>query len=316
MKKVLLLHNPSAGAGQYNKKSLISLIENAGYECTYSSTKRHGWDIHLVDENPDIIAVAGGDGTVRKLANELLHRKVLDKNFPVAVLPLGTANNIAKALGMYGDPAKIITVLSQTKVKRFDVGRIFGLRRHKFFLEGLGYGVFPQLMKAMGKLREEEKPADPEEEKIFALQKLYDIITSYKARKCKIMTDEVDHSGNFLLAEIMNVRSIGPNLNLLPSADPGDGVFDIVLIAEAQREEFATYVKNKIDGVEIPGSFPWMKASSIDIQWEGRNLHVDDEVVTVEKNHRFTVDLRPGLLEFFIPAWKAKETISNETPAD
>jgi diacylglycerol kinase family enzyme len=304
MKKIHLLHNPAAGAAQYDKKSLMKLIRDAGYDCSYSSTKKIGWNSHLLDEDPDIIAVAGGDGTVRKLANELLHRKVLDKNYPVAVLPLGTANNIAKALGMFGEPDRIIRVLSQTKVKRFDVGRIFGLRRHKFFLEGLGYGVFPLLMKTMKKLDEKEIPDDPEEAKMLALRKLYDIITSYKARECRIVTDETDHSGKFLLAEIMNVRSIGPNLNLLPSADPGDGVFDIVLISEAQREAFASYVQSKLDGREESVSFPWMKASSIDIQWEGRNLHVDDEIVTVEKNHRFSVDMRRGLLEFFVPSWK------------
>lgn len=311
MKKIHLVHNPAAGAAQYDKKSLMSLINNAGYECSYSSTKKHGWSTHLLDEDPDIIAVAGGDGTVRKLANELLHRRVLDKNFPVAVLPLGTANNIAKALGMYGDPEKIIGVLSQTRVKRFDVGRIFGLRGHKFFLEGLGFGVFPLLMKTMSKLSSKEVPTNPEEAKMLALQKLYEIITTYKARECKIVTDETDHSGKFLLAEIMNVRSIGPNLNLLPSADPGDGVFDIVLISEAQREAFAAYVQSKLEGREDSVSFPWMKSSYIDIQWEGRNLHVDDETVTVQKNHRFSVDMRRGLLEFFVPSWKKNGKGSN-----
>jgi diacylglycerol kinase family enzyme len=241
---------------------------------------------------------------VRKLANELLHRKVLDKNYPVALLSMGTANNIAKAMGMYGEPDKIIKVLSQAKIRKFDVGRIFGLKGHKFFLEGLGFGVFPLLMREMKKLTKKEAPTLPEESKALALQKLYDIIISYKARECKIITDEVDHSGKFLLAEIMNVRSIGPNLNLLPAADPGDGMFDIVLISEAQRDEFAAYVKNKIEGREKHESFPWMKASKIEIQWEGRNLHVDDEIVTVEKNHRFNVDLRRGLLEFFIPGEK------------
>jgi diacylglycerol kinase (ATP) len=302
MKKIHLLHNPAAGAGQFDKKQLISMIRDAGYDCSYSSTKKHGWSSHLLDEDPDIIAVAGGDGTVRKLANELLHRKVLDKNYPVAVLPLGTANNIAKALGMYGELRDILKVLPQAKIKRFDVGRIFGLKEHKFFLEGLGYGVFPLLMQAMKKLKN-EVPDDPEEAKALALQKLYDIIVHYKARECKIFTDEVDHSGKFLLAEIMNVRSIGPNLNLLPSADPGDGVFEIVLIAESQREAFANYVKSKLEGKEEHESFPSMKAAKIDIQWEGKNLHVDDEIVTVEKNHRFGVDLRRGLLEFYIPSW-------------
>ena len=71
MKKIHLLHNPGAGAAAYDKKHLIDMIESAGYNCSYSSTKKEGW-CDIVNLHSDFIAVAGGDGTVRKLARELL----------------------------------------------------------------------------------------------------------------------------------------------------------------------------------------------------------------------------------------------------
>src|SRR5690349_12611797 len=77
MKNIQLLHNPAAGEGQYSKKDLLRIICSEGHECSYSSTKKEGWEC-LTNEQPDFIAVAGGDGTVRKLARELLNRKVLD----------------------------------------------------------------------------------------------------------------------------------------------------------------------------------------------------------------------------------------------
>ena len=298
MKKIHLLHNPTAGGGKYDKKNLTAMVEAAGYECSYSSTKKEGWGDNFLEYDPDIIAVAGGDGTVRKLAKELLNRKVLDKVFPVSLLSLGTANNIAKALGMHDEPEKLLRVISKNNRKKFDIGRIFGLKGHRFFMEGFGYGVFPTLIKQM---REKKTSDDPEESKAIALQTLHDIIYSFKPRRCKIITDDVDHSGDFILAEIMNIRSIGPNLNLVPSADPGDGAFDIVLISEKQREEFAQYVANKLNGREESTSFPWMKASNIEIEWEGTHLHLDDEIVSVKKDLKINIELRKGLLEFFVP---------------
>jgi diacylglycerol kinase family enzyme len=97
----------------------------------------------------DFIVVAGGDGTVRKLAHELLDRRLIDKKLPIALLPLGTANNIAKTLGKKGEPEEIIQGWKEHEIKKFDVGRIEGIKKHKFFIERYGYGVFPRLMKEM-----------------------------------------------------------------------------------------------------------------------------------------------------------------------
>jgi diacylglycerol kinase (ATP) len=300
MKKIHLLHNPAAGAGSYDKKNLIEMIESAGYHCSYSSTKKEGWS-NVTEFRPDFIAVAGGDGTVRKLARELLGRNVLDHNYPIALLPLGTANNIAKALGMYGTPENVIKAWEEAKVKRFDVGRIYGVDDHEFFLEGFGYGVFPTLVQEMRKLK---TPENPEESKKLALKTLYDVVHSFKARYCEIVADGVEYSGKYLLAEVMNIRSIGPNLYLAPAADPGDGFFDLVIIREEEREALASYIHEKIQGNEVESNFTVIRAKDIGIAWAGKHLHIDDQIVSGEKYNKVKLELREGLMEFFMPFWK------------
>src|SRR3954464_12371953 len=98
MKSVKLFHNPTAGEGEHSKDTLIRQIEKAGYNCSYSSTKKAG-----IEETPpevaDILVAVGGDGTVRKLAAHLLERPLRDKPGPIGLLPAGTANNIARTLG-------------------------------------------------------------------------------------------------------------------------------------------------------------------------------------------------------------------------
>src|SRR5688572_2743151 len=105
MKSANLLHNPKAGGGEYSKKRLTALIRAAGFDCSYSSTKKRGWE-KIEAADGDFIVLAGGDGTVRKVAGGLL-----DKNVPIGVLPLGTANNIAKTLGLHPDNMSIEDII-------------------------------------------------------------------------------------------------------------------------------------------------------------------------------------------------------------
>lgn len=294
MKVAKLLHNPKAGEGEYTHKKLARLVNRAGYNCSYSSTKQEGWD-KIKSSGTDMIVVAGGDGTVRKVA-----RVVLDKNIPLALLPLGTANNIAKTLGISGTPEEVIDGWESGSLKSFDVGRIYGLKKQSgFFLEGIGYGVFPRLMKEMKK-KKDELPDSPEENLKVALETLHDIILSSKARYCKVSLDGADYSGKFLLVEVMNTQSIGPNLNLTPVGDPSDGEFEVILISERQRDEFAAYVHNKLHGIEQPPIFNILKAKNLEMYWEGKLLHVDDEIVQLKKSKDIRIKMQEGLLKFLV----------------
>jgi diacylglycerol kinase (ATP) len=307
MKTAKVLHNPGAGEGDNTDKELIECIEAEGYKCSYLSTKKKGWEKEdwekAASSEVDFIIVAGGDGTVRKLAEELLDRKLIEKKLPIALLPMGTANNIAKTLGVKGETSEIIKSWKEHALKKYDVGRIEGLKKWTFFIESFGYGVFPRLMKQMRKL---DKSAfeSPEQKIKIALQLLHDIILNYKTKLCKIQVDGEDYSGKFVLAEIMNTSSIGPNLSLAPFADPGDGLLEIVLIPESQRQEFADYVKGKIDGKEMVPFFTVLKGKKINIYWEGVALHIDDEHLQLEEAADITIEVHPGLLEFLVPVRK------------
>jgi diacylglycerol kinase (ATP) len=304
MKVAKVLHNPSAGDGENSDKELMGAIEAEGYKCSYLSTKEKGWEKkdweRIESKDVDFLVVAGGDGTVRKLASELLDRKVIDKRLPIALLPMGTANNIARTLGIKGSPIDIIKSWKDHEIKKYDVGRIDGIKKHKFFIESFGYGVFPRLMKEMNKI--DKSAFDTPEQKIkAALQLLYDIVVRYKTKLCKLNIDGEDYTGRFLLVEIMNTSSIGPNLHLAPFADPGDGTFDVVLITESQRNEFSEYVKRKLEGKEDVPFFTVLKAKKLQIYWEGIALHVDDEHIVLDDAANVKVEIQSGLLEFFVP---------------
>ena len=65
----------------------------------------------------DCVVAAGGDGTVARAGRLLAGGEV-----PLAVLPLGTANNIATSLGIAEDPAEAIAAWQRQRVVGVDVG--------------------------------------------------------------------------------------------------------------------------------------------------------------------------------------------------
>lgn len=298
MKVSTLIHNPGAGAEKYTKEQLVSKIETLGYECRYSSTKKKGWKD--IDSQTDFIIIAGGDGTVRKVIKKLLDRKILRKRFPLALLPLGTANNISKTLGISGEPEELAKSWKKESIKGIDVGFIEGLSEPNFFIEGLGYGIFPLLMETM-KEKDDKLFLSLDTEINYSLQILHEMILSYEAQELQLEIDGVDRSGKYLLAEIMNIKSVGPNLQLAPGADPGDGQFEVILVTEEQKAQFADSVMNKLKGVDdrfVPQSIP---GSSIRLQADNTHIHIDDELIWIDDPAVIKIEVYEGLLKVFVP---------------
>lgn len=298
MKSVKLFHNPTAGEGEHSRESLVKQIENAGYDCSYSSTKKEGIE-ETTPKDADILVVAGGDGTVRKLAAHLLEQPLREKPGPIGLLPAGTANNIARTLGIRGSNEEIISRWAAEETKPFDIGRISGLEKKTFLLESLGFGVFPKLIREMRDRK--EKSDDPEVELIDALERLRNIILQYKTRECHIILDNQEFHDKFLMVEIMNIQSLGPNVNLAPLADPADGELDIILVPASQREELAGYIERRLKyGKDEPFLYKAHRARKVRVNWSGHLLHVDDEIVKIEKSRELSIDVVQGVLEFLV----------------
>ncbi|HUH32769.1 MAG TPA: diacylglycerol kinase family protein [Daejeonella sp.] len=296
MAKVKLLHNAKAGDEEHSHHDLISLVESKGFQCDYASVKEGGWD--EISDDTDFIVVAGGDGTVRKVIDKMLNRKVIDKKFPLAILPLGTANNLAKTLQVDVTAEEAVESWLLARKRPFDVGKIYGISGKKFFIEGLGYGIFPYLINRMQSSRLVTETPDQELE--FALEELRNIALSYQTCYCKLEIDGADYSGDYLMVEVMNIRSIGPNLILGPDVKVDDGEFDIVLATEQHRQALVDYISNKLLGKEEKPELEIIKGRNITMEWQGSHCHVDDESIKIKKPEEIRIEVQKGLLEFLV----------------
>ena len=297
MKSAQLFHNPAAGEGDHSKKGLLEIIEGAGFNCSYSSTKGTRWE-KIEEDKIDFVIVAGGDGTVRKVAEQLLDKKVLDKKFPIALIPSGTANNIGHTLQLSKNVNAIVARWQNETLRQFDVGKITNLKEAKFFLEGLGFGVFPELIKAMKKRSKEEETPELELQKALSL--LHDIVLFYKGKAARVVIDDKEYIDHYLLIEVMNIKSVGPNLDLAPGADPGDGELEVVLITESQREKLARYVHCHLMNDKEDISFESIKAKKIIIGWQGHFCHADDQLIEINKEEEIAIELLEGALQFMV----------------
>src|SRR4029079_17021998 len=65
---------------------------------------------------------------------------------PVAILPMGTANNIARSLGITGEALDVVRRLRRAPEKKLDIGVVNGPWGYKLFVEAVGFGLVAGLM--------------------------------------------------------------------------------------------------------------------------------------------------------------------------
>src|SRR5688572_7554738 len=93
--RICLYANPEAGEG-LSLEEITRLIKRSGH--TISQVIHHKDDLPHTLESVDCVVAAGGDGTVARVARALAGDQI-----PLAILPVGTANNIAGSLSIEGD---------------------------------------------------------------------------------------------------------------------------------------------------------------------------------------------------------------------
>jgi diacylglycerol kinase family enzyme len=129
------------GRANHTKKELMAALTNAGHQAIYESTKERDYK-KVLKKPADAVLAAGGDGTVGKVGRELI-----DSGIPSGVLPLGTANNLARSLGFTASHEEIIAGLERGKKRAFDIGLARGPWGKRYFFESAGGGLLANYLR-------------------------------------------------------------------------------------------------------------------------------------------------------------------------
>jgi diacylglycerol kinase family enzyme len=266
--KIDLVHNPTAGDGQ-DVDGLVSLITDAGHKVRHRSTK-DDWKALLQDPG-DLVVAAGGDGTVRKVA-----LAAADHGVPFAVLPIGTANNIAKTLGMLGEAAELVESWAGGSGRPFDIGEVVAPWGRERFVESVGGGPAAELITRGSEVGADAGLLGRETDR--ALHLLSELVRNEDVRHWQVTADDVDLSGDYLAVELLNIMFVGPNVPLAPAADPGDGLLDVALVSEADRGPLLSYLADRLSLAS--GQLPSVRVERARriklVAPAGARLHLDD----------------------------------------
>ncbi|MFC3444031.1 diacylglycerol/lipid kinase family protein [Sphingobium rhizovicinum] len=271
--KALLVHSPNAGTKPEPIRSLISQLEETGFAIRYCEHGRD--DIRSRMNDMDMAIAAGGDGTVASVATQ-----IPDRSVPIAILPMGGSNNVARALGIRQSLEAVIGGLDNAREKRLTVGSITGPFGRRGFLEAVGLGALNQSIELV-----DESPDTPEEKRENGRSAFRETLRTAKPIACTVEIDGRRFDGPWLLVEILNIGAIGPRLPFAPRADTQDKQLDILLVSEADRDAmvgWAEHFSGPPPARLETGCVVRLQASGLCPRIDDRPIDMPDDAWTVE----------------------------------
>jgi diacylglycerol kinase family enzyme len=281
--RICLFWNESAGEGA-SLDELVALIGKAGHRVDRVVEDVSGLPAAI--DSVDCVVAAGGDGTVARAGRALAGGRV-----PLAILPLGTANNIASSLGIDGSPRELIARWANQRLVTIDIGVMRSGKGESYFLESVGTGlVAAGIAEGQATLSKD----DPDEHLLQARRMYLDTIQHLSPRHRRLTIDGESMDGDYLLVEVLNTPSIGPGIRLSPDVNAADGLLSVVAAGEADRDALASYVQARTRGNPADAGLKSWPAGRVELAGMD-DMHVDDEVREGEGD-AVTVTIKPGFL--------------------
>ena len=226
MSKVMLIINPSSGKGAGKEiqsdleKALSASFDDVEIRFTEGEGDAKDWAREASDEGCEAVVVVGGDGTVNEGISGIAEA---DSTIKFGFIPLGTANDLARALGISLEPQKAAEDLANFKTRKIDIAKINDL----YFCNVAAIGSIPT---AVMETSSEEKSKFG----FFAYVRdsmravLNDNQYTYKL----VLDDdeEIEISTKVLVIALTN--SVGSFENMIAGATPDDGLLHIMTLKD------------------------------------------------------------------------------------
>jgi diacylglycerol kinase family enzyme len=142
--RAVLVVNPSATATTLRTRDVLAAALSSDLRVDTFETKGRGHAIELAaqaaEDETDIVVALGGDGTVNEIVNGLLDRGVQPDLPALAVVPGGSTNVFARAIGLPAHAVEatgqLLEAIREGRSRRIGLGRADG--RYFTFAAGLG----------------------------------------------------------------------------------------------------------------------------------------------------------------------------------
>lgn len=257
MKRLRIIINGYAGSG--GRARAAALIQSARRQLW-------GWDADFelpatLDETRELcrtasagryeaIVVCGGDGTFNQALPALVSHEL-----PVAVYPLGTANDLAAELGIRPDWTQLQSLLDRRQYKEIDLVRI----NDRYFATVGGLGLGAALTSRVNELRQHSETFasiwSQMKSEMYGLMVGQMILTGQSPmRRLMITADGFVKDLEVSSLLIANQSRLGGDILVAPKAQNDDGLFDVVVLALGNRFELMRSMLGAKLGQSFPGN--------------------------------------------------------------
>ena len=270
--KVWVIINPAAGQDQPVLKSLNQAFQEAGVDWEIALTKEKGDGKRLarlaVQSGAELVMVYGGDGTVMECASGMSGSQI-----PLAILPGGTANVMARELGLPLNLTEAIqlAINPQSRVRCVDMGQI---DENTFLLEtGIGFeaemveGADRELKDRLGVLAYG----------LSALQTLADPpLAQYR-----LCLDGTEVTCEGLACIVANSGNLGvQGVALSPKTDISDGMLDVFLVTKTDLPSLVSMAISVVSGRQDPPALQHWQVQEVLVEADPpQTVQMDGEII-------------------------------------
>lgn len=240
-KRARLIYNPTSGREEMRRRlpEILQRLEQGGLETSTHATIGEG-DATLaaaeaVERGFDVIIAAGGDGTLYEVINGMAERK---NRPPLGILPVGTTNDFARALGIPKHWEFAVDLILQQHTRSIDVGKV----NQRYFINIAGGGSMTELTyEVPSKLKTMIGQLAYYMKGLEKLPRLRPIELSFHSKEA-VIQEEV------MMFLICNSNSVGGFEKLAPDASLNDGLLDVFILRKCSLPDFIRIVSAALRG--------------------------------------------------------------------
>lgn len=291
MDRTLVICNPGAGGGNGAECLAERLHERNGIVLQETEGPGDARRIAREAAGFDRVVAAGGDGTVHEVAAGLLERPTP----PVlAIVPLGTGNDLARSLGIPTDQEEALALLDEGKETPLDVVELDIDGEEALSVNAVVAGAGGQVGELMDEdLKRRWGPLSYLRSAVETLGELVPV-------EVELEVDGESRTLTVLNVVVANGRFAGHGMPIAPAADPGDGELDVAVILEGPATRLLGLAPALLAGEE-PEDELFFSCRGREVRLRAREpipLSIDGENRSASSAH-FRV--RPGALRVIVP---------------
>lgn len=233
-RKVKLILNPMADMGRAwrvakDLRPIVSQYGGADWSGTVYPTHAAELAKQAALDGYDLVIAMGGDGTVHEVINGLMQAPV-EKRPTLGIVPIGSGNDCAYALGIPDDAAQAMTLALSGEPGNMDLGLLvdeFG--RKEYFDNSMGIGFNTIVTIHSHKLPILRGFA------MYMAAVIQTILFNHEPSKIKIDVDGKISEKEIQMISICNGPREGGGFVLTPGAKPDDGILNHIIVSKMSR---------------------------------------------------------------------------------